>query len=93
MAEDYPQNDGKAEALALIKRGVACLEGNHELRPCQFHHWGILACIHCGYIASEGTCECGHPDADECFLWRYNDDGKPTGKGHLGAINDKPRTL
>lgn len=73
MSEDYPQNDGKEQALAMIRRGLSCLEGKHELVPCQVHLLGIMACKHCAYILPEGACECGHHDADECFE-----------KGHFG---------
>jgi len=82
---DRPVNDGRLGALALIRRGLDCLEGNHELVPCQFHMWGVMACIHCGYILPEGYCECGHPDADECFMHRHTEDGQPTGKDHLSV--------
>ena len=77
--EMYPENDGKVGALALIRRGLDCLEGRHELVACQWHLWGILACKHCGYILPQGACECGHPDADECYQHR-----SPTGNDHLG---------
>ena len=64
---DRPENDGTEGALALIRRGLDCLEGNHELKPCQHGHWGILACPHCGYIAPENMCECGYPDVVACY--------------------------
>lgn len=81
--EMYPENDGKAGALALIRRGLDCLEERHELVACQWHMWGIMACKHCGYILPQGYCVCGHPSADECFEHQHNEDGTPTGKGHL----------
>lgn len=78
MCEDYPQCDGKYRILVMIRRGLDCLEGKHELVACQLHMFGVMACKHCAYILPEGYCECGHPDKDEC------DDGRLAGNLHLG---------
>lgn len=80
----YPQNDGRARAIELIRQGLDCLEGKHELKSCFLGHFGILACIHCGYILPEEYCECGHPNKDECFEARYLEDGSRSGMMHLG---------
>lgn len=68
MSMDYPVNDGKEGALAMIKRGLDCLEGRHDLKPCSYGHWGIMACPHCGYIQPRKEME-----ADESHLRKTED--------------------
>lgn len=36
-------------ALRVVQRGLKCIEGDHELKPCQMHMKSVMACPHCGY--------------------------------------------